>query len=53
VAVFHDLPLSSIKEFRLQVRPYYWVEFKNVSLKSGQKTDVTIVSSDDSVNTEK
>jgi hypothetical protein len=52
-AVFHDLPLSSIKEFRLQVRPYYWVEFQNVSLQSGQKTDVKVVSPGDSVNTEK
>ena len=40
IAVFQDLPLSSIKELRLQVRPYDWVEFKNVSLQSGQKTDV-------------
>lgn len=38
------MPLSSIKEFRLQVRPYDWVEFKNVSLQSGQKTDVKVVS---------
>jgi len=53
VAVFQDLPLSSIKEFRFQVRPYYWVEFENVSLQSGQKRYVTVVSSDDSVNTEK
>jgi hypothetical protein len=52
-AIFHDLPLSSIKEFRFQVRPYYWVEFKNVSLQSGQKTDVTVISSEDSVKTEK
>jgi hypothetical protein len=44
IAVFQDLPLSSIKEFRLQVRPYDWVEFKNVSLKPGQKTDVKVVS---------
>jgi hypothetical protein len=42
--VFADLPLSSIKEFRFQVRPYCWVEFKNVSLQSGQKTDVKVVS---------
>jgi beta-lactamase regulating signal transducer with metallopeptidase domain len=35
-----SLPLSDIKEFKFQVRPYDWVEFKNVSLKSGLKTDV-------------
>jgi len=52
-AVFHNLPLSSIKEFRLQVRPFYCVEFDNVSLHSGQKTQVTVVSSDTPVNTEK
>ncbi len=52
-AVFDDLPLSSTKEFRFQVRPYCWVEFKNVSLQSGQNTNVQIVSSNDSANTEK
>ena len=31
-AIFQDLPLSSIKEFRFQVRPYNWVEFKNARL---------------------
>ncbi len=51
-AVFRNLRLSSIKEFRLQVRPYHWIEFKNISLQSGQKTDVTVVSPDDSVETE-
>jgi hypothetical protein len=40
----HCLPLSSIKEYRFQVRPYYWVGFKNVSLQPGQKTDVKVVS---------
>jgi hypothetical protein len=45
-AVFQNLPLSSIKEFQFQVRPYYWVEFKNVSLQSGQKTEVQVVSPD-------
>jgi hypothetical protein len=39
------LPLSSIKEFKIQVRPYYWVEFKNVSLQSGHKTEVQVVPS--------
>jgi hypothetical protein len=39
-----NVPLSSIKEFRLQVRPYDWVEFNNVSLQPGQKTDVRVFS---------
>ncbi len=51
-AVFHNLPLSSIKEFRLQVRPFCCVEFDNVSLQPGRKTQVTVVSND-SGNTEK
>jgi len=42
-AVFKGLPLSSVKEFQLQVRPYYWVEFRNIALQSGQKTDVQVV----------
>jgi ankyrin repeat protein len=37
-----DLELSKIKEFRFQTRPYEWVEFKNVSLQPGHKTDVEI-----------
>jgi len=52
-AVFYDLPLSSITELRFQVRPYCWVLFKNVSLHSGQNTNVQIVSPDDSAKTEK
>ena len=51
-AVFDDLPKSSIKEFRLQVRPFQCVEFDNISLQPGQKTQVTVVS-DDSGKTEK
>ena len=43
-AVFSRLPLSSVKEFRFQVRPYHWVEFKNLSLEPGQKTEVQISS---------
>jgi beta-lactamase regulating signal transducer with metallopeptidase domain/transglutaminase-like putative cysteine protease len=27
-----DLPLARVKEFRLQMRPWTWLEFKNVSL---------------------
>ena len=36
---FHT-PKGNIKEFRYQRRPYEWVEFKNVSLKPGNKTDI-------------
>ena len=42
-AVFSGLPLSSIKEFQFQVRPHDWVEFRNVSLRPGQKTLVTVI----------
>jgi len=42
IAFFQALPLSSIKEFRLQLRPYSWVEFKNVSLHRGRKTKVEV-----------
>jgi beta-lactamase regulating signal transducer with metallopeptidase domain len=37
-----SLPLSDIKEFKFQARPYEWVEFKNVSLKPGFDTNVRI-----------
>jgi hypothetical protein len=43
MAYFDKLPLSSIKEFHFQLRPYSWVEFKNVSLRAGQKTKVEVV----------
>ncbi|HBO43013.1 MAG TPA: hypothetical protein DD670_03575 [Planctomycetaceae bacterium] len=46
-AVFRGVPLSSIKEFQLQVRPCDWVEFRNVSLQPGYGTAVTVVSSVD------
>jgi hypothetical protein len=39
-----NVPLSSIKAFRLQVRPYDWVEFQNVSLQPGRATKVRVVS---------
>ncbi len=39
---FTNLSLDSIKDFVFQVRPYHWVEFRNVSLVSGQKTAVQI-----------
>ena len=52
-AIFYDLPLPSVKEFQFQVRAYHWVEFKNISLLSGRKTDVKVVSPDDSAKAEK
>jgi hypothetical protein len=51
--IFNDLPLSSIKEFRLQVRSFCCVEFDNISLQPGYKSQVTVVSSDDSGNAKK
>jgi hypothetical protein len=39
-ASFRNLKLGQIGEFQYQVRPYQWVEFKNVSLRPGHKTDV-------------
>jgi hypothetical protein len=44
VAVFRALPLSSIKEFRLQLRPFHCVEFDNISLQAGQPTAVRALS---------
>lgn len=52
-ADFRGLPPSSIEEFRYQVRPFQWVEFKNVSLEIGKKTDVEVVSSGMAVAPEK
>jgi hypothetical protein len=43
-AVFHRLPVSSIEEFRLQLRRFAWVDFRNVSLRVGRKTTVTVLS---------
>ncbi|MCP4261583.1 MAG: M48 family metalloprotease [Planctomycetes bacterium] len=39
-ANFRNLKLGQIEEFQFQTRPYQWVEFKNVSLRPGHKTDV-------------
>ena len=39
-ATFQNLPLKQIKYFRLQTRPYQWVEFRNVPLQPGQKRGV-------------
>jgi hypothetical protein len=52
-AVFPDLPLSSITEFRFQVRAYHWAEFQDVSLHPGQKTNVQLIAPDESAKTEK
>jgi hypothetical protein len=40
--IFKNLKLSEVKEFFFQTRPYVWVEFKNISLRPGVKTDVQI-----------
>ena len=44
--IFRGVSPSSIKEFQLQIRPQYWVGFKNIPLESGQKTKVQVVSPD-------
>ena len=41
--------LGEVKEFRFQVRPYRWVEFRNVSLEPGRRTQVEIVDAQDSL----
>ena len=43
-ARFHHTELSSVKEFRFQVRPFDWVEFKYISLSPELKTEVEVVS---------
>jgi len=42
-ATFSKLTLKDIKVFRVQTRPYEQAEFRNVSLRPGQKTDVKVV----------
>ncbi len=44
-AVFSDLALNGIKQFRFQSRAYQWIEFRNVSLWPGEQTDVQILQS--------
>jgi hypothetical protein len=46
-AKFDQLPLSEVQEFQFQVRPYSWVEFRNVSLEPGRRTQVEIVDAQD------
>jgi len=38
-----ELPLRQIKEFRLQVRPWTRIEFRNISLHRGQKTNFDVL----------
>ena len=42
-AVFSNLPLKGIKQFRFQTRPYQWFEFRNVSLQPRRKADVQVL----------
>jgi hypothetical protein len=39
---YYDSPVEVIEEFRLQIRPLYWIRFRNVSLKPGLKTNSKI-----------
>jgi hypothetical protein len=45
-AKFAKVTLKDIQAFRLQARPYQWVEFRNISLQPGQKTNVQVVQPD-------
>ena len=40
---FGDIKLNQVKEFLFQTRPFEWVEFGNVSLEAGRRTDVAVV----------
>ncbi|MBP7052678.1 MAG: right-handed parallel beta-helix repeat-containing protein [Phycisphaerae bacterium] len=42
IVQFPGLTLAEIEEFQFQRRPWRWVEFENVSLQPGHKTDVRI-----------
>ncbi|MBN1437364.1 MAG: carboxypeptidase regulatory-like domain-containing protein [Sedimentisphaerales bacterium] len=37
---FRDLPIENIREFQFQTRPFEWVQFDNVALRSDCATDV-------------
>jgi beta-lactamase regulating signal transducer with metallopeptidase domain len=39
---FHNLERDQLEEYRFEVRPYEWVEFKDVSLRPGTKTQVEV-----------
>lgn len=41
-ATFRDLQRDDIAEFQFQVRPCAWVEFKDVSLRPGEQTNVWV-----------
>ncbi len=41
-AQFKGISPADVKEFRFQSRPYEWIEFHNVSLKPGHRTQVEI-----------
>jgi hypothetical protein len=49
---FSHLRLAEVKEFRFQVRPYRWVEFRHVSLEPGHQTQVELVDSRTSLTNE-
>ena len=44
---FTGLPLSRVKEFRFEARPFTYVEFRNVSLELGRPTKVEITDAGD------
>jgi len=35
---FSDLPLAKVQDFRVQVRPVHWVEFRNVALEPSERS---------------
>jgi hypothetical protein len=41
--MFNQLPLSEVQEFKFQARSRRWVEFRNVSLELGRRTQVEVV----------
>jgi hypothetical protein len=41
--MFPGMALSQLKEFRFQIQPYRWVEFRNVSLRPGSHTPVEVM----------
>lgn len=47
---FPDLKPDQVHEFRFQVRPIEWAEFRSVSLKAGHRTDVQIFTDPDPLN---
>lgn len=40
---FADVALDDVRQFQLETRPYRWIEFQNVSLHPGRKTDVRVM----------